>query len=111
MALEFPRNDASIADLLAGTEEGWRKNEQGKRVRSELDPTRLVAHFRRIGAQWNRIHLPARGWLTVHRELLLHVLWLALAERGWTIDRQDAEDAWDLACLTPTRTEEVDDPF
>jgi hypothetical protein len=111
MALEFPRSDASIADLLAGSKEGWRLNQEGKRVRSELDPTLLMAHFRRIGAQWNQIPHSARGWLSVHREVLLPVLWLALAERGWTIDRQDAIDAWDLASVTPARTEEGDDPF
>jgi hypothetical protein len=109
MALEFPRSDASIADLLAGSKEGWRLNQEGKRVRSELDPTRLAQHFRKAGAQWNAIPHPARGWLTVRREMLLHVLWLALAERGWVIDRQDAADAWDLASVTPARTEEGDD--
>lgn len=111
MALEFPRSDASIADLLAGSKEGWRLNQEGKRVSSELEPTLLVAHFRRIGAQWHRIYRPGRGWLAVNREVLLPVLWLALAERGWTIDRQDAIDAWELACITPARTEEGDDPF
>ncbi len=70
-----------------------------------------MAHFRRVGAQWNRIHHPARGWLTVHREVLLPLLSLALAECGWTIDRQAAIDAWDLACLTPAQEGNSDDPF
>jgi hypothetical protein len=111
MALEFPRRDASIADLLAGSKEGWRLNQEGKRVRSELDPALLVVHFRRIGAQWNQIPHPAGGWLSVHREVLLPVLWLALAERGWTTDRQDAIDAWDLACITPVQEVGTDDAF
>lgn len=111
MALEFPRDEASIADLLAGSQEGWRLNQEGKRIRSELDPTLLVAHFRRIRAQWNRIPHHARGWISVRRDVVLPVLWLGLAERGWTIDRQEAMDAWDLASLTPAPTDEGGDPF
>jgi hypothetical protein len=111
MAMEFPRSGASIGDLLAGSKEGWVPNQEGQQIRGELDPVWLVAHFRRIGAQWNRIYHPGRGWLNVHRAVLLPLLWLALAERGWIIDRQDAIDAWDLASMTPARPEEGDDPF
>jgi predicted membrane chloride channel (bestrophin family) len=34
---------------------------------------------------------------------LASVLWLALAERGHIISRQDAIDAWELAALTPRK--------
>jgi hypothetical protein len=112
MAPEFHASKlASMADLLAGSKEGWRLNQEGKRIRSELDPILLVAHFRRIRAQWCRIPHPARGWLSVNREVLLPVLWLALRERGWTIDRQDAMDAWILAAFTPAPVDEGGDPF
>lgn len=103
-SLEFPRRDASIGDLLAASKEGWAADAEGRRVRTVLDPVLLAQHFRRVGAGWNRLHSPARGWLCVHREVLLPLLWLALAERGWAIDRQAAIDAWDLASVTPTPT-------
>lgn len=106
-----PPNLATHADLLRGSREGWRQGQDGRRARSHLDPTRLVAQFRRVGAQWNRIHHPDRGWLTVHREVLLPLLWLALAEHGWVIDRKAAIDAWDLASITPTQEGGIDDPL
>ena len=106
-----PPDLASPADLLRGSKEGGRQDQEGRMVRSDLDPTLLVAHFRRVRAQWNGIHSPVRGLLTVRRDVALSVLWLALAERGWTIDRQDAIDAWDLACITPAQEEKSDDPF
>jgi len=97
----FKRPDeATIQDLLTGSKEGWSTDAEGRRVRSVLDPARLTAHFRKIGAEWNRL----RNGPSVHREVVLPLIWLALAERGWVIDRQDAEDAWDLASLTPLRT-------
>lgn len=34
---------------------------------------------------------------------LASVLWLALAEKGHIISRQDAIDAWELAVLTPRK--------
>ena len=92
--------DATIQDLLAGSKDGWRTNADGRTVRTALDPILLVEHFRRIGAQWNRL----RNGLSVNREMLLPVLWLALREKGWLISRQAAEDAWYLATLTPLRS-------
>ena len=101
--------EATIQDLLAGSKEGWATDAEGRRIRSVLDPARLTLHFRKTGAEWNRL----RSGLSVHREMLLPVLWLALAERGWVIDRQDAQDAWDLASLTPLPSGggNGDDPF
>lgn len=92
--------EATIQDLLAGSKDGWRTNADGRRVRTALDPVLLVQHFRRIGAQWNRL----RNGLSVHQEMLLTVLWLALREKGWLISRQAAQDAWYLASVTPTPT-------
>lgn len=101
--------EATIQDLLAGAKEGWRRDADGKKVRDVLDPSWLVMHFRRIGARWN--NLPSG--LSVHREVLLPVLWLALRERGWLISRRAAQDAWDLASITPLPSGggEGDDPF
>jgi hypothetical protein len=112
MAPEFHASkQASMADLLAGSKEGWRLNQEGERFRSPLDPTLLVAHFRRIGARFSALPHPEHGWLRVNCGSLLPVLWLALRERGWTIDRQDAEDAWFFASLTPAPVDEGGDPF
>jgi hypothetical protein len=106
-----PPAEAGVDDLLAGSKEGWRLDQEGRRIRSGLDPVRLVEHYRRIGAHWNQIHSPTRGWLSVRRDVVLSVLWLALAERGWTIGRQDTIDAWDLASLTPAQKGTSDEPI
>ncbi|MEB3260107.1 MAG: hypothetical protein VKP63_05710 [Cyanobacteriota bacterium] len=97
-----------MSDLLAGSMEGWRELD-GRRVRTVLDPVRLVLHFRRVGAEYNRL----RSGLSVNRGMLLPVLWLALRERGWLISREAAGDAWDLASFTPLRSGggDGDDPF
>lgn len=95
---------ATISDLLGGSKEGWRTNGNGRRIRSRLCPVRLVQHFRKIGAAYHQLRTSSQGVLNVDREDLLPVLWLALAERGWEIDRQDAIDAWFLASFTPLRS-------
>jgi hypothetical protein len=107
--LDFPpRREAGIGDLLGSSKAGWSEVD-GQRVRRTLDPVWLVLHFRRIGADYNRLS----SGLSVNRGTLLPVLWLALRERGWLISRQAAEDAWDLASLTPLRSGggDGDDPF
>lgn len=98
---EMDTRQATIDDLVGSTGEGWRTNGDGRRIRSRLDPVRLVSHFRRIGAAYSRLRSPTHGTFLVNRESLLPLLWLALAERGWEINRRDAEDAWYLASVTP----------
>jgi hypothetical protein len=95
-SLNFTRCEALMDDLLSESKQGWRIVE-GRKVRTRLDPVLLLQHFRKVGAGWKSLG----GKLSVNRETLLPVLWLALRERGWIISRQDAADAWDLASITP----------
>lgn len=46
--LPDPPPPATASDLLQGRQPGWREHEGGK-VPTELDPIRLVQHFRRLG--------------------------------------------------------------
>lgn len=103
--LEMETREATIYDLVGSTGEGWQTNSDGRKIRSRLDPVRLVDHFRRIGAAYTQLRSPAHRILRVNRERLLSLLWLALAERGWEISRRDAEDAWHLASVTPLQAE------
>lgn len=106
---ELPRS-ATVSDLLQGRQPGWREHE-GRRVASELDPVRLVQHFRRIRACGHGLGRPLpEGGHKVSAELL-RVLHLALRERGWIISKKAVMDSWWLASLDPQGPGEVPDPF
>ena len=108
--LHAPPPPATVLDLLRGRQLGWRDH-QGKRVSTELDPVRLVQHFRRIGACGHGLERPLqKGGKRVSSDLL-KVLHLALRERGWSISRKDVWAAWWLASLDPQGPEVGDDPF
>lgn len=78
-------------DLLDGIPPGW-KDGQPQR----LDPGRLVKHFRRLPILYNQI-----GFLLPNGRRVdpggVHLLYMALAEIGWTIGRKAAIDALMLA--------------
>ena len=95
-----PEPHATVADLLQGRQMGWSEHE-GKRVASDLDPVRLVQHFRRIGACGHGLGRPPhKGGKRVNSDLL-KVLHLALRERGWIISKNAVVDAWWLASMDP----------
>jgi len=101
---------ATVSDLLQGRQPGWREHE-GQRVASELDPVRLVQHFRQIGACGHGLGRPLEdGGKRVSKDLL-KVLHLALRERGWIVSKRVVVDAWWLASLDPLGPEVSDDPF
>jgi hypothetical protein len=105
-----PAPPATVADLLQGRQMGWREHE-GRRVASDLDPVRLVQHFRRIGACGHGLGRPLQeGGKRVSSDLL-KVLHLALRERGWIISKKAVVDAWWLASMDPNGPEVGDDPF
>ena len=101
---------ATVADLLKGRQPGWRVHE-GQRVASELDPVRLVQHFRRIGACGHGLGRPLQGGGKRVSGDLLKVLHLALRERGWIISKKAVVDAWWLASLDPQGPEVGDESF
>ena len=108
--LLHPPSPATVGDLLQGRQPGWREHD-GQRVPTELDPVRLVQHFRRIGACGHGLGRPLEeGGKRVSRDLL-KVLHLALRERGWLISKKAVVDAWWLASQDPQGPGVGDDPF
>lgn len=109
-ALPDPPRVATVGDLLQDRQPGWREHE-GRRVASELDPVRLVQHFRRIRACGHGLGRPLQeGGKRVSGDLL-KVLYLALQERGWVVSKKVVVDAWWLASLDPQGPEVDSDPF
>ena len=106
---ELPRS-ATVGDLLRGRQPGWREHE-GRRVASELDPVRLVQHFRRIGACGHGLGRPLEEGGKRVSDALIELLHLALRERGWIVSKKAVVDAWWLASLDPQGPEVNDDPF
>jgi hypothetical protein len=85
-------------DLLNGIPSGWKDGRA-----QPLDPGRLVRHFRKLPVRRSR----SGQWLLpngkqVH-ENAVYLLYVALAERGWTISRKAARDALSLVlhCKPP----------